>query len=48
MSDLKRRIDNLFRKFRVNEKNIIFARGDGLNKKTIKRLSRSKYKDKVL
>ena len=48
MSDLKRRIDNLFRKLRINEKNIIFVRGDSLNKKTIKRLSRSKYKDKVL
>ena len=48
MSDLKRRIDNLFRKLRVNEKNIIFARGDSLNKKTIKRLSRSKYGKEVL
>ena len=36
-------------KLRLNEKSIIFARGDDLNEITIKRLSRSKYdKDKVL
>ena len=36
-------------KLRLNEKSIIFARGDDLNEITIKRLSRTKYdKDKVL
>ena len=45
----KKRRDKLFAKLRLCEKSIIFVRGDDLNKKTIKRLSRSKYdKDKVL
>ena len=49
MGDLKKRIYNLFTKLRLDEKSIIFARSDDLNKKIIKRRSRSKYdKDKVL
>ena len=45
----KKRIYNLFTKLRLDEKSIIFARSDDLNKKIIKRHSRSKYdKDKVL
>ena len=49
MSDLKKRIDNLFTKLRLDEKSIIFGRGDDLNEKTIIRLGRSKYdKDKIL
>ena len=49
MGDLKERIYNLFTKLRLDEKSIIFSRSDDLNKKIIKRRSRSKYdKDKVL
>ena len=45
----KKRIDNLFTKLRFDEKSIILAKGDDLNEKNIKRLSRSKCdKDKVL
>ena len=49
MSDLKKRIDNLFTKLRLDEKSILFARGDDINEKTIKRLSGSRYKkDNIL
>ena len=49
MSDLKKIIDNLFAKLRLDEKSISFVRGNDLNEKTIKRLSRSRYgNDKVL
>ena len=43
MCDLKKRIDNLFTKLRLDEKRILFARGDDLNKKTIKRFRSSRY-----
>ena len=40
--------ESIFTKLRLDEKSIIFARGDDLNEKTIKRLGRSKYdKDKA-
>ena len=49
MSDLKKRIDNLFTKLRLDEKSILFARGDDINEKTIKRLSGSRYeKENIL
>ena len=49
MADLKQRITNLLTKLRVNENNVLFAKGDILNEKTVKKISKSRYaKDKVL
>ena len=49
MSDLKKRITNLLTKLRVEENSVLFAKGDLLNKKTVKKISKSRYaKDKVL
>ena len=49
MSDLKKRITNLLRKLRVDENSVLFANGDTLNKKRVKKILKSRYaKDKVL
>ena len=49
MSDLKKRITNLLTKLRVDENSVLFAKGDTLNEKTVKKISKSRYaKDKVL
>ena len=49
MSDLKKRIKYLLTKFRVDENSMLFANGDMLNEKKVKKISKSRYtKDKVL
>ena len=49
MSDLKKRIKYLLTKFRVDENSMLFAKGDMLNEKKVKKISKSRYtKDKVL
>ena len=49
MSDLKKRVTNLLIKLRVDKNGVLFAKGDALNEKTVKKISKSRYaKDKVL
>ena len=47
-SNLKKKINSLLNKLRLNEQSILFAEGDGNNKKNLKSISKSGYvKDKV-
>ena len=47
--NLEKRFKNLLRKLLVDESSILFASGDDLNQKTVKRLRKSAYgKDKIL
>ena len=47
--NLKKKINNLLNKLRLDEHSILFAKGDGINKKNLKSISKSNYvKDKVL
>ena len=49
MSNLNKRISNLLTKLSVDEKSVLFAKGETLDNKTIKKISKSSYvKDKVL
>ena len=49
MSNLNKRISNLLTKLRVDEKSVLFAKGETLENKTIKEISKNSYvKDKVL
>lgn len=49
MSNLNKRIDNLMTKLRVDENSVLFAKGETLDEKTIKKISKSKCaKDGVL
>ena len=49
MSNLNKRISNLLAKLRVDEKSVLFAKGETLDNKTIKEISKNSYvKDKVL
>ena len=49
MSNLNERINNLLTKLRVDEKIVLFAKGETFDNKTIKKfLKRSYVKDKVL
>ena len=49
MENLKKKINNLLNKLRLDEQSILFAKGDGINKKNLKSISKSNYvKDKVL
>ena len=49
MSNLNKRISNLLTKLSVDEKSVLFAKGETLDNKTIKKNSKSSYvKDKVL
>ena len=41
MSDLKKRITNLLTKLRVDENSVLFAKGDTVNEKTIKKISKA-------
>ena len=48
-SNLKKKINSLLNKLRLNEQSILFAKGDGNNKKNVKRISKSGYvKGKIL
>ena len=47
-SNLKKKINSLLNKLRLNEQSILFAEGDGKNEKNLKSISKSGYvKDKV-
>ena len=49
MSNLGKRINNLLTKLKVDEKSILSAKGETLDDKTLKKISKSKYgKDVVL
>ena len=49
MENLKKKINNLLNKLRLDEQSMLFAKGDGINKKNLKSISKSNYvKDKVL
>ena len=46
---LKKKINNLLNRLRLDERSILFAKGDGISKKNLKSISKSNYvKDKVL
>ena len=49
MSNLEKRLGNLLKNLRVDKNSVLFAKGDELNEKTVKKLAKSKYdKDAVL
>ena len=49
MSNLEKRLGNLLKNLGVDENSILFAKGDELNEKTVKKLAKSRYdKDTVL
>ena len=48
MGNLEMKINNLLNKLKLDEQSILFAKGNGINKKNLKSISKSNYvKDKV-
>ena len=49
VENLKKKINNLLNRLRLDERSILFAKGNGISKKNLKSISKSNYvKDKVL
>ena len=43
MGNLEMKINNLLNKLKLDEQSILFAKGNGINKKNLKSISKSNY-----